>query len=126
MKAIHSETAQRSEEESSKLRGRMAAMEAKIDDLMQLMAAMIKGKTTMSEPDPASQGVRPEPLPTATTETRAPTTAIPAREELTADNTGTIATNARAMGSTKNPQPFMQLDGDHHQELSGDDPYYTF
>jgi len=51
MEANQSEKGSRSEEKISELKGKMAVMESKIDEMMRLLASVLKGKSSAQDPN---------------------------------------------------------------------------
>jgi len=52
MEANHSEMGPHSEEEISELKGKMSVMESKMDEMMRLLASVLKEKGLAQDPNP--------------------------------------------------------------------------
>jgi len=110
----------------TELRGKVDLLESKMDEMMLLLTACLKGKGL--EPMPSSMIQNEE----GGLGCNSPTEAIPvaatqaAREGITTENIQTPVINTQASIPGINPQQPRQRKSGCQQDLLGEDPFYTF
>jgi len=99
-------------------------MVSKVDEMMQLLTNVLKGKGLTQTPNPltTNEGDFVHPVPISI-ETKLAVAADIVHTRLMAENLH-MATNAQV--SSKNSLPQIPRGGEYHQDLPGENHFYTF